>query len=159
MADPNGIWTRVTRGLNTKTYIALGLSFLVTSLALAAIFLGLVPDRIGAIREGRATLAESLAATATTMAAGGDLRQLESTLRLVVKRNPDMLSAAMRRADGTLVVTVGEHERHWRRASAEASTDTQLQVPIYAGSSKWGQLELRYQPLFAQGLSVVIRNP
>jgi PAS domain S-box-containing protein len=147
------------RGLNTKSYIALGLSFLVMSLVLAAIFLGLVPDRIGAIREGRAALAEALAATATTLAADGELRQLESTLRLVVKRNPDMLSAAMRRADGQLVVTVGEHDRYWVRASDEVSTDTQLQVPIYAASSKWGQLELRYRPLLAQGLSVVIRNP
>jgi len=135
MADDKRPWARVIRGLNTRTYIALGLSFLVASLVLAAIFLGLVPDRIGAIREGRATLAESLAATATTMAAGGDLRQLESTLRLVVKRNPDMLSAGMRRADGTLVVAVGNHERHWVSASNEASTDTQLQVPIYAGTA------------------------
>ena len=158
MADTKAMRALI-RGLNTKTYIALGLSFLVVSLVLAAIFLGLVPDRIGAIREGRATLAESLAATATTLAASGDLRQLESTLRLVVKRNPDVLSAAMRRADGTLVVTVGEHDRYWVRAADDASTDTQLQVPIYAGSSKWGQLELRCQPLFAQGLSVVIRNP
>ncbi|MGQ0751353.1 MAG: ATP-binding protein [Betaproteobacteria bacterium] len=159
MADAESLWSTVTRGLNTKTYIALGLSFLVASLVLAAIFLGLVPDRIGAIREGRATLAESLAATATTLAAGGDLRQLESTLRLVVKRNPDMLSAGMRRADGRLVVAAGDHERHWVRASNEASTDTQLQVPIYAGTARWGQLELRYQPLFAQGAAVVIRNP
>jgi PAS domain S-box-containing protein len=159
MADDKRPWARVIRGLNTRTYIALGLSFLVASLVLAAIFLGLVPDRIGAIREGRATLAESLAATATTMAAGGDLRQLESTLRLVVKRNPDMLSAGMRRADGTLVVAVGNHERHWVSASNEASTDTQLQVPIYAGTARWGQLELRYQPLFAHGVAVVVRNP
>ena len=159
MADEKRMWTRLMRGLNTKTYIALGLSFLVASLVLAAIFLGLVPDRVGAIREGRATLAESLAATATTMAANGDLRQLESTLRLVVKRNPDMLSAAMRRADGRLIVTVGEHEPHWVRATDEVSTDTQLQVPIYAGSNKWGQLELRYRPLLAHGFAVVIRNP
>ena len=49
MADAKALRTLI-RGLNTKTYIALGLSFLVVSLVLAAIFLGLVPDRIGAIR-------------------------------------------------------------------------------------------------------------
>jgi PAS domain S-box-containing protein len=145
--------------LNTKSYIALGLSFLVVSAVLAAIFLGLVPDRIGAIRDGRTKLAEALAATATTMAAKGDLRQLESTLQLVVKRNPDLLSAAMRRADGSLVVTVGDHDRHWVPRSEDISTDIQLQVPIFAGSSKWGQLELRYRPLLAQGFSIVIWNP
>ena len=75
MADTKAMRALI-RGLNTKTYIALGLSFLVVSLVLAAIFLGLVPDRIGAIREGRATLAESLAATAPTHAGSGDVRQM-----------------------------------------------------------------------------------
>ena len=47
------------QALNTRTYIALGLAFLVVSLLLVAAFAGLVPDRSAAIREGRAALAES----------------------------------------------------------------------------------------------------
>ena len=147
------------RGLSTKSYIAIGLSFLVASALLAAIFLGLVPDRLGALREGRTALAEAMAATATAMTTRGEIRQLEATLQLVIKRNPDILSIGMRRADGSLVLAVGEHDRHWVSTAREVSSDTQLQVPIYAGSSRWGQLELRYRPLLAQGVEVLYDNP
>ena len=47
--------------LNARTHIAMGLAFLVASSLLGASFLGLVPDRAGAMREGRTALTESLA--------------------------------------------------------------------------------------------------
>jgi len=57
--------------LGTRTYISLGLVSLVSSALLAASFLGLVPDRAGAVREGRVALAESLAAARVTMTVAG----------------------------------------------------------------------------------------
>jgi type II secretory pathway pseudopilin PulG len=100
--------------LNTRAYIAVGLAFLVVSLLLAAAFLGLVPDRVAAVRDGRTTLAESVAAAGTAVATKGDPRLLESTLRLIVKRNPDVLSMALRQAGGNLLVSVGEHQAQWK---------------------------------------------
>lgn len=137
----------------------MGLAFMVASVTLGAAFLGLVPDRIGAIRDGRANLAEAMAITGTAMVTKGDPLLFDSTLRMVVKRNPDMLSAGMRRADGKLVVSVGEHEGKWVVSQDEHSTDTQLQVPILAGNTKWGQLELRYLPLQAQGILSALKSP
>ena len=147
------------KGLSAKSHIALGLSLLVVSLLLAAVFLGLVPDRVSAVRDGRTALAEAMAATSSQLAARGELPLLESTLRLVAKRNPDLLSAAMRRADGTLVAIVGEHEMHWIPTESNLSTDTQLQVPILSVTEKWGQLELRFRPLTPQGLFGFFYNP
>ncbi|MDH5513091.1 MAG: hypothetical protein OEY27_07765, partial [Gammaproteobacteria bacterium] len=83
------------KGLSARSHIALGLSMLTVSLLLAAAFLGLVPDRASAIRDGRTALAEALATTGTALATRGELPLLESTLRLVVKRTPEILSAAM----------------------------------------------------------------
>ena len=51
--------------LTAKFHIALGQTGLLASLLLVAIYLGLVPDRVGAIREGRAALAEAIAARCT----------------------------------------------------------------------------------------------
>jgi len=147
------------KGPSARSHIALGLSLLTLSLLLAAAFLGLVPDRASAVRDGRAALAETMAATGSALATRGELPLLESTLRLVAKRNPDILSAAMRRADGTLVAAVGEHARHWIPAVSSRSTGTQLQVPILSGAEKWGQLELRFTPLTPQGLFGFIHNP
>ena len=133
--------------LSSKFHIALGLTFLLISLVLASSYLGLIPDRLGAIRAGRAALAESIAANSSIFISQSDLRRLEVMLRFVVSRNPDILSAAIRRSDGQIMVKIGEHERYWRNMADEHSTDSQLQVPIWAGKQKWGTVELRSKPL------------
>jgi PAS domain S-box-containing protein len=136
---------------SAKFHIALGLTFLVISLVLVAFYLGIVPDRLGAIRAGRAALAESIAANSSVFISQSDIRRLEANLRLVVERNPDLLSAAVRRSDGEIVVRIGDHDRHWRDMAGENSTDSQLQVPIWAGKQKWGTVELRSRPLTVAG--------
>jgi PAS domain S-box-containing protein len=136
---------------SAKCHIALGLTFLVVSLVLVAFYLGFVPDRLGAIRAGRAALAESIAANSSVFISQSDIRRLEANLRLVVTRNPDLLSAAVRRLDGEVVVKIGEHDRHWRDMAGEHSTDSQLQVPLWAGKQRWGKVELRSRPLTVAG--------
>ena len=137
--------------LSSKFHIALGLTFLLVSLVLASSYLGFIPDRIGAIRAGRTALAESIAANSSIFISQSDLRRFEAMLRFVVSRNPNILSAAIRRSDGELVVRIGEHELYWRKMADEHSTDSQLQVPIWAGKQKWGSVELRFQPLTVAG--------
>ena len=145
--------------LNARTYIAFGLSLLVVSLLLAAAFIGLIPDRIGAIRDGRAALSESIAAAGTVLATKGDPLLLEATLKLVVQRNPDVRSMGLRRADGRLLVSAGEHQALWIAGEGNQSTDTQTQVPIMAGSTRWGSLEIRFQPLVGTGIYAVLNHP
>ena len=145
--------------LNTKAHVAMGLASLTTSLVLGAVFLGLVPDRIGAIREGRLTLAETLAANSTALVTQQDMARLDATMKLLLKRNPDILSAAIRKADGVPVVVAGDHQRHWTLRVTDNSTDTELQVPIWEGAQRWGQLELRYKPLVAPGWRGTLEAP
>jgi PAS domain S-box-containing protein len=145
--------------LSAKFHIAIGQTFLLVSLLLIALYLGLVPDRVGAIRNGRAALAEAIAASSSALLSQSDIHRLEAILRFVVERNPDLLSAAVRRADGEVVVTIGEHERHWHNLAGAYSTDTQLQVPIWAGQQKWGHIELRSRPLTAPGWRGFVQNP
>ena len=115
--------------LNAKTHIALGQCFLLMTLLLAAVALGLVPDRLGAVREGRAALAEAIAIHGSSLISEGQLQRLEATLRHVVKRNPDLLSAAIQSAGGRSLVTVGDHHRLWSAVEGEHSTEAQLTVP------------------------------
>jgi PAS domain S-box-containing protein len=144
---------------NARTYISFGLCGVTTSVLLAAAFVGLVPDRIGAVREGRAALAEVAAATSTALLTAGDVKGLEATLALMVGRNPDLRSAALRRADGTIVLAVGDHESHWLQESGEHSTEHQLKVPIWGGDRRWGQAELRFQPLDSGGVAGFLAHP
>ncbi|WP_374668499.1 ATP-binding protein [Ramlibacter sp.] len=147
------------KGLGTRTYIALGLTGLVASALLAASFLGLVPDRAQAVREGRLALAESVAASATALIASSEPRRLEEVLRFVQQRNPQLRSIGVRSHEGRLVLAVGEHARAWVPLEAGVATDGQVQVQLYAGGRPWGQVELRFDPVSAPGLAGVFTHP
>ncbi|MGI4846591.1 MAG: response regulator [Janthinobacterium lividum] len=156
------------KALSAKAHIAMGMAFLVSSIVLGASFLGLVPDRLAAVRDGRAALAEALAVSGAVIVNSGDPRLFESTLRMVVKRNPDLLSAGLRRADGALIVSAGQHgawvqEKDTVQASGKevrtVSTDTQVRLPLKAGDQRWGELELRFRPADHEGWLGMIDNP
>ncbi len=147
------------KGLSAKFHITIGLGFLLVSLLLSAIFLGLVPDRHGAIREGRANLAEAVAASSSLFIEQGDIQSLEASLEFIVKRNPDILSAAVRPVNGAPIVTIGDHGSDWSNAEDGHSTEDQLRVPIWAGDGKWGDVELRVQPLTSPGWVGLVQNP
>ncbi|MEZ5627418.1 MAG: ATP-binding protein [Rhodocyclaceae bacterium] len=147
------------RKLGAKAHIAVGLAFLVISIVLAAGFLGLIPDRSAAVRDGRIALAEAIAVSAAELAARGQAEQLAPTLRLVVKRNADVLSAALRTEEGAIVMQAGPHAANWTLRPADLSTETQLHVPILAGTERWGWLELRFRPITPTGLAGWIANP
>jgi PAS domain S-box-containing protein len=145
--------------LDTRTYISLGLVSLVSTVLLAASFFGLIPDRNGAIRDGRVALAESLAASSTAILGSADPRLLEDVLRFVQKRNPDLLSAGLRTSEGKLVVVVGDHARHWAPIDSEAAHDAQIQVNLQANQRPWGQLELRFERVAPAGLAGLLHTP
>ena len=147
------------RLIGTRTYIALGLVSLVSTTLLAASFLGLVPDRVGAERQGRVALAESLAAGSTAILATSDARPLEDMYRFVQKRNGDLRSIGLRSRDGRIVVAAGEHARNWMPMDSERARDAQIQVNLLAGGEPWGQLELRFDPLTRPGLAGILQTP
>ena len=146
------------KGLTTRTYLAIGLAFLVASIVLAAAFLGLLPDRVGAQREGRAAIAELAAANATAAVTRNARGEAEAMLKFMVERNPAVLSAALRHADGEVIAAAGDHAA-WRKLDGDRSSDTQMQVPIFDGRTRWGQLEIRYAPLGVPSLFGLMDMP
>ena len=72
--------------------------------------------------------------------------RVEAMLKFMTERNKDLVSAGVRRADGTLVAASGEHAASWKPLVNDHSTDRQLQVPILAKGERWGQLELAFGP-------------
>ena len=145
--------------LSTRTYISLGLVSLVSSTLLAASFFGLLPDRIGAVREGRIALAESIAAAGTAILSSPDARRLEEVVRFVQKRNASVLSIGLRAQDGKLVLVAGDHARHWLAMENPAAGDSQILVHLFSGTQPWGDLELRFEPIIAPGLAGILHTP
>ena len=145
--------------LNVKYRVVLGLVGLTVSLVMLASLLGIVPDRASAVREGRAALAEAIAVHGTSVVMSTDAQRLATDFKLLTDRNPDLLSLALRRQDGWVLVATEDHADNWQEMSGEYSKDAQVVVPIWAGERKWGQLELRFKALEEGGLRGVIQNP
>src|SRR5437763_14852010 len=93
--------------------ISAALTSIVLSVLFAAQALGLLPDREGAVLQGRKALCEAEAVHATLTVRQGDTAGVRAALLALLQRNPDVLSAALRARDGRLLVEVGDHRAHW----------------------------------------------
>jgi diguanylate cyclase (GGDEF)-like protein/PAS domain S-box-containing protein len=135
--------------ISTTLRLAFGLACLTLSVLLAAQALGLVPDRDKAVLEGRADLAESVAVQACLAVQHDDMATVRSVLLALVARNPQVESAGLRRADGKLLVDVGDHKLRWKAALEQTDETSHVQVPILRGSRKlkWGSVEICFAPL------------
>src|SRR4051794_4499257 len=93
--------------------MTLGFVSVTISLIFIAATLGLIPDRQAAVCAGRKALCEEMAIHCSYGAQRGDLAMFEATTRAVVERTPDLCSAAVRKANGQLVIVAGDHAAHW----------------------------------------------
>jgi PAS domain S-box-containing protein len=146
--------------LTSRFYMALGLSAIVVTSLLVALFVGLMPDRDSSARKVRATLAESVAVGVTLLlnddAADLRIRQL---MAFVVERNPELLSVGLRGADGQLRLWAGEHPQTFPLEPGEGSTETHVRLPLTTAGKPWGQAELVFEPLHGGGLGAWYGSP
>jgi PAS domain S-box-containing protein len=138
--------------ISTRMRITIGLTCLTLNVLLLSMLFGVLPDRERAVLEGRRSLCEAIAVDSSIMASQQDLTRLQTVLKVIAQRDPDILSAALSRNDGKLLVEVGDHRREWKPLDDEHSIDTQVQVPIRAGDKRWGSVEIRFRPITQEGL-------
>lgn len=139
--------------------LTLSLVSLTISCLLFAASIGLVPDAHNAQMKGRAVLCESIAITNSVLATRGDMAAMKASLKAIQERNADIESLAVRRASGTLECEIGEHTAHWKAAADGLSSETQMQVPIWQGSQKWGTVEVRFRAIRSTGWRGVLEEP
>jgi diguanylate cyclase (GGDEF)-like protein/PAS domain S-box-containing protein len=139
--------------------ISVGLVLLTTCILLAGDVIGLTPGRQEALLEARKRFCETMAVQFAVAAHRNDLELVKTSLELIVERNEDVLSAALRKADGRVLVQVGDHQQHWQGFSADRSTPTHAQVPIFQGEQRWGTVEVAFEPLVESGLAGLWSSP
>ena len=151
--------------LSTRMRISIGLTCVTLSVLLLSMLIGVVPDREKAVLEGRRALCEAIAVNSSIMASQQDLARLQAVLKATAERNPDILSAALRRKDGELLVEVGDHREQWKALDDKHSIDTQVQVPIHAGGGaagtpgRWGSVEICFRPVTQEGADGIALRP
>jgi len=146
------------RRLNARFFVSMGLVSLLASVMLLAMYLGFIPDHHATIRNARGTLAETIAVSTSTLIGQSDVESAKAVLEFIVKRNAELDSVAVIKADGEAVVTIGDHTR-WKPLDGGVSTDAQIQVPILSAGERWGRLELRFKPLQQPGIMGYVREP
>ena len=124
--------------------LALGLTVLACSALLVADLIGLVPRAENEALRARVTASESLAVRAAASVSEHDLESLRALFSDTLRRQPEVLSAALRAADGRLLVEQGDHRRVWAPPAAEGSTPTHVRVPMFRDGRPWATLEVRY---------------
>lgn len=132
--------------LNAISRVALGLVSLAAALVLLFdLAFGLLPSDSENLRQMRQRVSEHLAIQVAALLNDRDGAALRNTLEAVRLRDPEMRSVAVRRADGLIAASSGEHLRHWAGRGEVASSLTHVLVPIQAGGVRWGGLELVYR--------------
>ena len=103
-------------------------------------------------------LCETMAVNFSSMARHTDVATMKDSFGMVVARNPDIESLAVRREKTGLLFEIGDHDQ-WTLTKGEDSTETQIVVPVYSGSEQWGALEARFQPISESGFAGILAMP
>ena len=135
------------RHLSAAARISIGLTLATISLLSFAHVLGLVPDPVKASLKGRGELCETLAIHFAAAVQSGDVAALRNTADAVVERNPDLLSAAVRKADGEFLLQTDGHAQFWGDTPPGDSTTTHVQLPLLKGNEHWASVELCFRHL------------
>lgn len=136
--------------LPARFHIAFGLSSLVTSFILLAIFLGFIPDRHEAVAQGQMDLSESIAASTSVLLERGMLAEIRSSLEFIIERNSSLTAVEMVRLRNTSTVLFGE------------LTDTEsiagIKVPLFRSQRQWGELKFHFADTASDGYLDQWRN-
>ena len=145
--------------LSATTRLSSGVAALTLSVLLAAQALDLIPNGMAAMLQGRKELCEAVAIRCSSAVQAGDTIGVKRIVSEVMAQNRDLLSAAVRRPNGSLMAEIGNHSAHWLAPAGDASTPTNVRVPVFDGDQPWGTVEMCFKPLGGEGATAILGSP
>jgi PAS domain S-box-containing protein len=142
-----------------KYRVTFGLVFLLTTIMSLAGAAGLGPNERRAIMRGRGDVSSSLAIQSSILLNRREINAIEKTLEAVVKRNDDILSAALRSQKGRVEVATRDHETLWANDKESQSVETHIEVPLNIGNHNWGRMEVLFKPIYADRPTAGLISP
>jgi PAS domain S-box-containing protein len=143
--------------ISARTRIVVGQMLLLVGVMLMAMTVGLFPNQRRATLAGRSKLCESAAVYCSSAVARGDADKIGPILEPMLRRDEDVLAAAVRREDGSILTRFGD-DPFSADPKARPSMDSDIYVPIYSQSNKWGSLEIRFKPLTPPGFRAYLMD-
>ncbi len=139
--------------------VSAGLASITLCILFGAQTLGLVPDRHGAVVDGRKMLCEALAVQAAQAARDGNPSALRPSFRALTQGNPGVRSVALRDPDGRLLLQTDAHEAGWGGGPRQSSTPTHMAAPVPFPSGRWGALEVHFREVEDEGVLTRLAGP
>ena len=145
---------------SARTKLAFGLTSLMSTVLMASLVLGLLPDPTSEKLESRGELCTAIAVSSSMLLNTKDRQAVVEMLQEIVDMNDEVLSAAVRRADGDLI-PIGNHEQLWApETDDQKSTDTHVFVPLHKSSeTQYGTVEIRFSGLQPEGITGWLTHP
>src|ERR1700684_4036284 len=134
-------------GVRAPMQIVIGLVLLTSCVLQFAAVAGLLPSDDEISLRHRMTLAEMASMEAASAVTHQDYAAAHEILDAMVRRYDDVLSAGLRRQDGTMVVQTANHAKYWVGVRPNVNTPTHIQVLLYESQKPWGHLEISFAPL------------
>ena len=125
--------------------MALKLVLLSTFTLTLASLLNIVPSPKQAEVRRKAVICEFLAITTSLLAEHQQEEIIQKNFTATVARYPEILSACIRRQNGTILHQIGDHQRHWHLQPNVPSTRDNTYVPIKNGEQLWATVELSFE--------------
>lgn len=132
-------------GVRAPMQIAIGLALLTLCVLIFAQNLKLLPSQIDHALRERAILTEIASSQAASAVSRQNYAELQDILNAMVMRYDDVLSACLRKRDGSIVAQTRDHERHWAAALPHVSTLTHIHIEMTEGQKLWGRLEIAFK--------------
>ena len=130
--------------------MSFALVLLTSCILLSADMLGFTPDEDKFLLDARTKISESLAIQFSVLAPEKDIKKIQKLIRLIVKRNDDILSAGIRLNSGQLIFKSNNHTELWQGYNKNLSTPSHVIVPIFQNSRLWGNIEFKFKDLKTQ---------
>jgi diguanylate cyclase (GGDEF)-like protein len=130
--------------------LSIGLIILVISILLLAQALGLTSGTEKQQFEIRKQVAETLAAQINLAVTRGDDALIRDLMSAAMARNPDIQSAAIRKADGEVLIETNNHSEFWKGAEAKVSTPSHMRFPMIINNVTRANTEITFKPLSSE---------
>jgi diguanylate cyclase (GGDEF)-like protein/PAS domain S-box-containing protein len=126
--------------------MSFSLALLTLSILLTGdLFFGVNTDGRKADLDARQRIIESLAVQFSSLIAVDDMETIRLTLRNLVLRDEEIISAALLNSDGRIRAEEGNHRQYWQDdIPFDKSTITHTQVPIFKNKQRWGTVQIRF---------------
>ncbi len=143
--------------LTAKTRITIGLTCLIITLLVTISSIGIGPNERQLKMAKRVALAESIAIGCSIHLNKKQIDEVEFLLTGLAERNHDVISAGIRRNNGRIDASFGDHEKSWHVAD-QPSAETHLAMPLQVGKEKWGTVEILFDEIQRPGLAGWLSN-